>query len=209
MVFIAEDIGEDGVTVIGTLCIGDEAHGNTCYRFLDLDACIHECKAAAADRSHGGRAVGLEDIGNYAYCVREFRSRRDNGLESAHGKVSVADFAASGAAQGLCLTCCERREVVVENELLVVLDEDLVHLLHVHLGAKGDGSKGLGFTTGEDGAAVCAGEVVYLAPDRTHLIGGAAVKALSFIENEVTHSLFLYIVIVTVDHCALCLEVFL
>ena len=63
----------------------------------------------------------------------------------------MSNLTTSYAALRLGLTCCERREVVVEHELLVVLDEDLVGLLHIHLGSEGDGRKGLGFTAGEDG----------------------------------------------------------
>ena len=56
----------------------------------------------------------------------------------------------------------------------------------------------MGLTAGEDRGSVRAGQVTYLAPDRTDLRGLTAVQTLTLIEYRATHRLFLYIVIVTV-----------
>ena len=63
----------------------------------------------------------------------------------------MADLAASHTPLALGLACGERREVVVENQLLVFLDENLVGLLHIHLGSQGYGRQRLGLAAGEDG----------------------------------------------------------
>ena len=118
----------------------------------------------------------------------------------------MAYLTASGGTDGLGLTCSKRREVVVQHKLLVFLDKDFVHLLHIHLGAKGNGGKALGFTAGEDGGAVCAGQIIDLAPDRTHLIAGTAVQTLSFIEDKVAHRFLLYLMIIALHDRGLLLE---
>ena len=206
VILVAEDVGEDGVAVVGTFSVGDEAHCNTCHGLLDLHTCVHEGEAAAAYGGHGRRTVGFEDIGNHADCVGILGSEGNYGLEGAHREVAMADFAASGSADGLGLTGSERREVVVQHELLVFLDQDLVHLLHIHLGAEGDGRERLCLTAGEDGGTVCAGQIVDLAPDRTHLVAGTAVEALAFVEDKVAHGFLLHLVIVALDDGSLLLE---
>ena len=121
----------------------------------------------------------------------------------------MTNLTTAGAALRLGLAGGERREVVVEHELLVVLDENFVHLLHVHLGAQGNGGQRLGFTAGEDGAAVGAREVIHFAPDGAHLVGGAAVQALAFVQHQVAHGFLLHVVVVAVDHGTLHFQVFL
>ena len=151
MILVSKNVGKDGITLVGALSVGDKSHCNTCHGLLDLHTGVHQREAAAAHRSHRGRTVRLENIGNYADCVRIFGSEGNHGLESAHGEIAVADFTASGSTDGLGLTGSERREVVVQHELLVFLDQDFVHLLHIEFGAQGDGRKRLGLTAGENG----------------------------------------------------------
>ena len=121
----------------------------------------------------------------------------------------MTDFATADTPLGLGFAGGERREVVMEDELLVFLDEDLVHLLHVHLCSEGYGSKGLCLAAGEYRGTVCARQAVHFAPDRTDLGGLATVDAQSFVEYEVPQSLSLLVTEVTVDHHLLGLEVFL
>ncbi len=121
----------------------------------------------------------------------------------------MADLATAHAALRLGLARGERREVVVEHELLVLLDEDLVHLLHVQLGAEGHAREGLGLAAGEDGGTVGAGEVIHLAPDRTHLIGLAAVQTAAFVQDHVAHGFLLGVMVVAVHHGGLRLLVLL
>ena len=81
----------------------------------------------------------------------------------------MADLATAHTALRPCLTGSERREVVVEDNLLVILDENFVHLLHVKLGSEGHGSERLGLAAGEDCGTMCARKIANLAPDWTYL----------------------------------------
>ena len=61
-VLVAEDVGEDDELV----AFLDEAHGNARHGSADRHARVHEGEAAAAHGGHGGGAVGLEGLGDYA-----------------------------------------------------------------------------------------------------------------------------------------------
>ncbi len=206
MVLIAEDVGQDGVAVVRVFGVGDQAHGHTGDRLADLHAGVHQGEAAAADRSHGRGTVRLEDVGDHAHGVGILRGKRHDGLEGAHGQVAVADLAAARGALRLGFTRCERREVVVEHELLVVLDQHFVLFLHIELGTEGHGRERLGLAAGEDGGAVGAGQVVHFAPDRTYLVGGAAVEPAAFVEDKVAHGFLLHVVVVALHERGLLLE---
>ena len=112
----------------------------------------------------------------------------------------MTDLAASYAALGLRLTGSERREIIVEHELLVTLDEDLVHFLHVKLGTEGDGGKGLGLTAGEYCRTVGARQIIDLAPDRTDLGSVTAVDAETLVKDQVAEGFPLLVAEITVDH---------
>ena len=101
---------------------------------------------------------------------------------------------------GLGLSGGERREVIVEDKLLGLLYENLVHLLHVHLCSEGDGGKGLCLTTGEYSRAVSARQTVNLAPDRTYLCGLTTVHTKALVEDKIPQSLSLFVTEISVDH---------
>ncbi len=94
---------------------------------------------------------------------------------------------------GLGLSRGERREVIVEDELLGLLYENLVHLLFVHLCSERDGGKRLCLTTGEYGRAVSARQTVNLAPDRTYLCGLTTVHTKALVEDKIPQSLSLFV----------------
>ena len=96
----------------------------------------------------------------------------------------------------------------MEHKLLVVLDQNLIHLLHIQLGAEGDGGQGLGLAAGEDCTSVGAGQIVHSAPDGAHFVGGATVKAQTFVQNHIAHSLFLLVTEVAVHQGLLLFEFF-
>ena len=121
----------------------------------------------------------------------------------------MPDFSSGSSSGSPCLSGCERREVIVENEWFCPLDQNLVHLLHVQLGAQGYGCKALGLAAGEDCASVCARQIVNLAPDRAHVCGCTTVQTAAFIDDEVSHGLLLDGCIITVDHCGLFLSLLL
>ena len=200
VIFVTQDIGQDGIAVIRMLGIGDQTHGHTGHRLADLHAGVHEGEAAAADGSLRRGTVGFQDIGNDAHGVREFRSLGHDGLEGTPGQVSVADFTAADTARSTGVTGRERREVIVQDKLLLTLDQHLVHLFHIQLGTQGDGSQRLGLATGKDGAAVGARQAIDLAPDGTHGRAVAAVQADTFVQDHVAHGLFLFVGIVAGHH---------
>ena len=101
----------------------DEAHRDAGDRRLDRHARVHERERAAADRRHRRRAVRFEDLGDDADRVRELASSGRTADERALGERAVTDLATARAAQELHLADAERREVVVQHELLVVLAE--------------------------------------------------------------------------------------
>ena len=114
VIFVAEDVGEDGVLVLQH----DQAHRDARDRRLDGDAGVHQRERAAADRGHRRRAVRLGDLRDDADRVRELLLVRQHARERALGEVAVADLATARAAQRLRLADREGREVVVEQEAL-------------------------------------------------------------------------------------------
>ena len=50
-------------------------------------------------------------------------------------------LATANTTLALCIAGCEWREVVMEHDLLILLDEHFVSLLHIHLGSEGNGCK--------------------------------------------------------------------
>ena len=63
--------------------------------------------------------------------------------------MSVTDLTTTQAALSLGLTCAERREVVVEQETLVVLIQHVIYHLLIILGTQCNRAQSLCLTTGE------------------------------------------------------------
>ena len=81
----------------------------------------------------------------------------------------MTDLTTTHTTLRLGLTSGERREVLVEDNLLVILDEDFIHLLHIKLCSEGHGSERLGLAAGEDRGTMCARKIANLSPDWTYL----------------------------------------
>ena len=109
--------------------------------------------------------------------------------------MAVADLAAAQAACGLGLARREGREVIVEHELLGALHQHFVLLLFVEFRAERNAGQRLRFAAGEDRRTVGGGQVVHLAPDRTDLVGLAAVETQALVEDHVAHGLLLHVVV--------------
>ena len=98
----------------------------------------------------------------------------------------------------------------MENELLAALNQNLVLLLLVELSTESYGRKRLSLATGKDCRTVSTRQVVYLAPNRTNLVGATTIETLTLVENHITHSLLLHVVVeVLVDKWSLLLELLL
>ena len=91
----------------------------------------------------------------------------------------MADFAAARRARRLGLADAERREVVVEHELLAVLVLEPLDALLVNRGAERAGDERLGFAAREERRAVRAGQHADLAVNLAQVLQAAAVLALA------------------------------
>ena len=52
MILVTENVGEDGISLIRSVLVGDETHCNAGNRLLDLHSGIHQGKTATAYGSH-------------------------------------------------------------------------------------------------------------------------------------------------------------
>jgi hypothetical protein len=98
--------------------------------------------------------------------------------QRALGQVAVADFAAAGGAEAAHFADAVGREVVVQDEaLLVRAAGDGVQVLGVIGGAEGDRGQGLGFAAVEEGGAVDAGQESDLGGQGADFVEAAAADA--------------------------------
>ena len=93
------------------------------------------------------------------------------GSERALGERAVADVAALGAAHEAGLADRVRREVVVVDVALLVLDAEVVDALELAGAAQREQAQSLRLAAGEEGAAVRARDDADLAGDRPDLVG--------------------------------------
>ena len=116
MILVAEDVGEHREALV----LQDQAHRDAGGRPLQRHARIHQRERGAADGRHRGRAVRLGDLRDDADRVGELVLRRQHRMDRAPGELAVADLAALGAAHAAGLADREGREVVVQQEGLLV-----------------------------------------------------------------------------------------
>ena len=190
----AEDVGQDDVLVdlTAVVSLGDEAAGDAGDGGGDRHAGVHQGEGTATDGGHGGRAVGLHDVGDHADGVGELVLGREHGQERTLGQGTVTDLAASGAGEAATLANGEGREVVVQDERLRAgTAGEAVEILGVAGGAEGDVNHALGFTALEEGGAVNAREHVGFAGDVAQIFGSAAIDALAGLEDVLAIDFFL------------------
>ena len=185
-VFLAGDVGEDGVLAV---VAHDQAHGDAGDGGGEGHARVHEGEGAAADAGHGGRAIGGEHLADEAEGVGELRLGRDDGQQGALGEGAVPDLAAAGAAHGARLADGVGREVVVVHIALRLVRGERVELLrHVHAAEGGDGEH-LRLAALEEAGAVRAREGADVDVERADLRGLAVVRAAAVAEDAVAHGL--------------------
>ena len=124
-------------------------------------------------------------------------------------QIAVADFATAYAALCLGFAGREGREVIVQEETLGTLVENVVHHLFVEFCTEGNGGEALSLATGENGASVRTGQIIYLTPDRADVGSLAAVQTDAFVEYAAAHGLALYVVVVALHHSLFFLAFFL
>ena len=131
----------------------------------------------------------LGDLRDHADGVGELLLRRQDRADCAPGELAVADLAAARRTDASGLTDRERREVVVQQERLLVGALQRVDELLVLAGAERGDHDRLGLAAGEQRGAVGARQERRLADDRTHGDEVAAVDALGGIEDVPAHDL--------------------
>src|SRR5208282_4025691 len=186
--------GQDGVLI----AFLHQSHRDTGDGSLQGHARIHERKRGAADGGHRRRSVRLQNVGDDAHGVRPVIFGRKHGRNGALGERSVADLAASGATHEADFSHGERGKVVVQHEALLGFAFKALETLHVVAGAKRGGNQRLGFTAGEDGAAVRARQNAGFDPDLANLVEGAPVGTVLVIdhlvaENALTQNLVVFL----------------
>ena len=179
-VFEALDVGENRVLV----ALEDQAHRDAGDVIADRHAGVHQRERRSADRRHRRRSVGLEHFAHQAQRVRKLVLRRKHRQQRAFGEIAVTDFAAAGAAHRARLADRVRREVVEVHVALVFERDDAVEPLRVAGRAERRGGEDLRLAAREDARAVNARHVVHLAPDRTDLVGLAAVGTNLLVDDH-------------------------
>ena len=109
--------------------------------------------------------------------------RRQHRMDRAPGQLAVADLAALGAAEASGFTDRVGREVVVQQELLLVGSRQRVDVLLVLAGAERGHDHRLGFAAGEQRRAVGARQHADFGDDVADGLEIAAVDALAGVED--------------------------
>ena len=125
----------------------------------------------------------LGDLRDDADRVGELVVVRQHRMDRAPGELAVADLAAARAAHAAGLADREGREVVVQQERLLVGPLQRVDPLLVLAGAERRDHQRLGLAAGEQRRAVRARQDAGFRHDRAHGLHVAAVDALAGVEN--------------------------
>ena len=116
MVFITQDVGQDGKFVV----VQNQAHsdtGNVCFQ---RHTGRQQAQAAAADGSHRGRAVGFGNFRNHAHGVAEIFRFWQYGQQRTFSQATVTDFTTFWCTYATHFTGRVWREVVVQHEAVGV-----------------------------------------------------------------------------------------
>ena len=168
----------------------DQAHGDAGDGSLDGHAGIHQSQRRSARGSHGGRAVGLENLGDHANGVGELVLGGQHGQNRSLGEGAVTDFTTLGCAHAARLAGAVRREVVLVHVALGLGGIDGVKTLRLVEKAQGAHGQSLGLTTLEQAGAVDAGQI---SRDDIAADGSprrAAVGTLARLDDHVAHGRF-------------------
>ncbi len=136
----------------------------------------------------------LGDLGDDADRIGEFRRRRQHRTYCAPGKLAVADLAPAWRAHAARLADGIGREVIVEQEALLVGAFERVNVLLVLAGAEGRNDQRLRLAARKQRRAMRARQNADLREDRTHGLHVAPVDADAAVENVPAHDLGLQIV---------------
>ncbi len=149
---------------------------------------------ASINASEEPQTVAIEDepfgdLGDGADSVGEFRRRRQHWVDRAPSELAVADFTPSGRAHSAGLAHGIGREVVMQQEALLVGAFQRVDELFVLAGAERGDDERLCLTTREQRRTVGARQHADLGHNRAHRRQIAPVDAAAVIENVPAHDL--------------------
>ena len=168
------DVGQHHEVVV----LGDQAHGDSRDRSLDRHTGIHQRQRAAADGRHGAGAVRFQNVADDADGVGKILVFGHDRREGALGQQAVADLASACASHEARLADAERREVVVDHEvLLIVRGFDPLLALAVGLGPQSRRHHGLGLAAREHRGTMRSCQLADLAGDRPDLVRSPVVGA--------------------------------
>mgnify|MGYP003693925643 CR=1 FL=1 len=156
---------------------------------FERHAGVHQRERGAAHRRHRRRAVRLGDLGDDAERVGELVLRRQHRMDRAPGELAVADLAAAGRADAAGLADREGREVVVQQERLLVGALQRVDPLLVLAGAERRHHQRLRLAAGEQRRAVRARQDADLDTIGRTVLHVAAVDALAGVEDVPAYDL--------------------
>ncbi len=134
------------------------------------------------------------DLRDDADGVGEFGRGRQHRANGAPGELAVADFAPAGRAHAAGLADRIGREVVMEQEPLLVGPVQRIDILLVLAGAERGDDQRLRFAAREQSRAMGAGQHPDLGQDRAHGAQIAPVDAALMVENIPAHDLGLGLV---------------
>ena len=151
-------------------------------RFRGTPASISASEAPQTD-AIDDEPFELGDLRDHAHRVGELVVRRQHGTDGAPGELAVADLAPLGAAQPSGLADRIRREVVVQEERLLVGSRQGVDVLLVLAGAERGHHHRLCFAAGEQRRAMGARQYADFGDDVADGLAVAAVDAFAGIED--------------------------
>ena len=131
----------------------------------------------------------LGDLGDDADRVGELVRRRQHRVDRPPGELAVADLAPAGRAHAAGLADRIGREIVVQQEGLLVGALERVDVLLVLAGAERRDRQRLRLAAGEQRRAVGARQDAGLGDDRAHRLDVAAVDARAGVEDVPAHDL--------------------
>ena len=151
-------------------------------RFSGTPASISASEAPQTD-AIDDEPFELGDLRDHAHRVGEFVMRRQHRMDRAPGQLAVADLAALGAAEASGFADRVGREVVVQQELLLVGPRQRVDVLLVLAGAERGHHHRLGLAAGEQRRAMGARQHADFGDDVADGLDVAAVDALAGVED--------------------------
>ncbi len=202
VVFRAEDVGQDLVF----LALHDEAHRDASHRLTQRDTRVHQGQRATAHRRHRRRAVRLQDLGGHAHRVWKLLPAREKAFDRTLCQRAVTDLAATGPHHPTHFTDAERREGVMQHEVLRIFLIDPIAILTVVDGAQSRDAQRLGLAPSEQHRTVDAREHADFDGDLADRLRVAAIRtptledrlALGFLLDVIAHAVDVLLVLLLV-----------